>query len=456
MEKNHNVKQYPMALALPVFMASMNSSIVNVAVPSLIEAFDTPFSNIQWVIVVYLISLTSAAVVTGQVGDRIDRRKVLCTAVFLFTLASALCGLAPTVLWLIAGRVLQGIAAAMMMNSTMALIAGMRTGQSGGKTMGWIGALSAMGTAAGPACGGWLTGQWGWPAVFFINVPAGIAALFFIIRFVKPQPVSSVQRLPVNRTGILLLTLIIAMYSSGMIINDGMWRLLLLAAACGGVLLFLQTERRTTNPVFPVALIKQPALITGMTLSILVSTVMMALLVAGPFWLMHQLHLSPLQAGLMMSCGPLVAAFTGIPAGKLTDKIGADKVVVYALVMMTVGFSLFTLLGVVPRAVLYLIFIAIITSGYAAFQAANNSAILFRIDSQEKGLLAGLINLSRNTGLINGATLMGTLFSVSAGSISPGNVAEENIGRGFILTFGVATCLMLISTGIALRYLRRR
>ncbi|MGO2304308.1 MAG: MFS transporter [Providencia sp.] len=447
MQNINSLKRYLIALSLPIFLSSLSTSITNIAVPSLISAFNASFSQAQWVIVAYLITLTSAAILTGSLGDRINRRTILLFSLSLFIIASTLSGLSPTINWLIGFRILQGVAAAGMINTTMAMIAGLNAKNKGGFAMGLIGSLSAIGTAAGPTLGGLLINLWGWQAIFLINIPFSIIALFLIIRFV-PKPASDpIEHKPIDILGLSLLTMAIILYTFS-IVNWGSYSFLLIALSVMSVISFVIVEKRIAHPVISIELLKQPILFIGVILSLLVATVMMTTLIVGPFYLLYKLVLSPWQMGLVMSCGPIVAACVGLPAGKLVDKFNPNTIIFYALICMVSGFTLFALFAQHLSISLYLLFITLITSGYAAFQAANNTAILFGVNSNKKSLLAGVINLSRNLGLINGAALMATLFAFAAGGTMNAAMPQENIVAGFRLTFAISAVLMFVALNL--------
>ena len=458
MQNINSLKRYLIALSLPIFLSSLSTSITNIAVPSLISAFDASFSQAQWVIVGYLITLTSAAILTGCLGDRVNRRTVLLYSLSLFILASTLCSFSSTINWLIGFRILQGVAAAGMINTTMAMIAGLNAKNKGGLAMGLIGSLSAIGTAAGPTLGGLLINLWGWQAIFLINIPISVFALLLIVRFVPKQTSETVEHKPIDILGLSLLTIAIIFYTLS-IVNWSNYSILLMTLSFVSIILFVTIEKRKTNPIISIDLLKQPILFIGAILSLLVATVMMTTLIVGPFYLLYKLALTPWQMGLVMSCGPIIAACVGLPAGKLVDKFNPNSIIFYALVCMVLGFTLFALFAQQLSIILYLLFITLITSGYAAFQAANNTAILFGVNSEKKALLAGIINLSRNLGLINGAALMATLFSYAAGGAMNATMPQENIVAGFRLTFAISAVLMFIALSLLFfhqRYLTKQ
>ncbi|TDP73014.1 MFS transporter [Roseateles toxinivorans] len=173
-------------------------------------------------------------------------------------------------------------------------------------------------------------------------------------------------------------------------------------------------------------------------MSVLVSTVLMATLVVGPFYLARGLGLGMAKVGLVMSAGPLVAAFAGVPAGRLVDRFGAPGMVVVALAGMLLGC---VALGVMPAAAGlagFMLHIVIITAHYALFQAANNTAVMTDVSPDRRGVISGLLNLARNLGLIGGASVMGAVFAFASGAGEPAAIA-----LGLRVTVAVAAALLL-------------
>src|SRR5689334_9053117 len=164
-------------LSLAVLLSSLGTSIANVALPTLAQAFAASFQQVQWIVLAYLLAVTALIVGVGRLGDIVGRRRLLLAGAALFTTASALCGLAPALSMLIAARAAQGLGAAVMMALAMALVGETVAKHRTGSAMGLLGTMSAIGTALGPSLGGILIAGAGWRAVFLVNVPLGIVAL---------------------------------------------------------------------------------------------------------------------------------------------------------------------------------------------------------------------------------------------------------------------------------------
>lgn len=446
------------SLALATLLASLGTSIANVGLPSLAEAFGAPFQDVQWVVLAYLLAITTLSVGAGRLGDLLGRRRLLLAGLLLFTGASVLCGLAPSLGWLIAARVLQGLGAATMMTLAMALIGETVPRQRSGSAMGLLGTLSAIGTALGPSLGGLLLAGFGWRALFLIGLPLGLLALVLAWRHLPAGRAGAAGATGFDLPGTLLLALTLAAYALGLTLGHGHFGTLnaaLLLAACLGLALFIRVERRTDAPLLHLAMFRDPVLRSGLAMGALVSAVLMATLVVGPFYLAGALHLAPAQVGLAMACGPLVSALMGVPAGHLVDRLGAAPMVRIGLLGMALATLALPLLPTGLGVPGYILPLAGLTACYALFQAANNTRVMAEVAAQRRGLVSGLLNLSRNLGLVTGAAALGAVFAFATATDDIGRAAPEAIAAGMRGTFLVALGLILFALAIALAGRRR-
>lgn len=438
-------------LALAMLLSSLATSIANVALPNLVEAFHASFQAVQWVVLAYLLSITTLIVSAGRLGDMLGRRRLLLAGIALFTVASLFCALAPTLGLLLAARALQGLGAALMMALSMALLGETVSKARTGRAMGLLGTMSALGTALGPSLGGLLIAAWGWPAIFLINLPLGALALSLVWRCVPgATPPAAGERPAFDYSGTLLLALSLAAYALAMTSGRGSFGLLnlaLLLLAGGGVAAFVRVEARASAPLLNLAIFGDRRLRASLAMSLLVATVMMATLVVGPFYLTRALGLAAAQAGLVMSVGPLLAALSAAPAGRLADRFGAPRMAGLGLLGMALGAATLALLPTGLGIAGYLAAIAMLTSSYALFQTANNTAVMSEVGAAQRGAIAGLLNLSRNLGLISGAAVMGALFSLAAGS-EIGRASAAAVAGGMRTTFALAAALLVVALAI--------
>jgi MFS family permease len=376
-----------------MLMPSLDTSIANAALPSLTRAFGAPFESVRWVVLAYLLTLTAFSVLAGRLGDRFGRSRALLVATMVFLFSSAACSLAPTLSVLLTARAAQGLGAAAITALALALVHEIVPPSARGRAIGLLGTMSAVGTTIGPSLGGLLTAAFGWPAIFLVNVPIGVTALLIGFRHL---PGHSAAAVPPRG--------------------------------------------------FDTSVLRTPDALAGLAASALVSTVMMTTLVVGPFHLSRSMGLSDGALGLALSLGPLVAALCGIPAGRLIDRFGAQRTTVAGLLVMATAASAAGLLPLSAGVPAYLCAIGGMTAAYAVFQAANTTHFLTTIDPGVRGAAAGMLGLTRNLGLIAGASAMGGVFAWAVGPIGVATAPPDAVAAGVRITFRIAALLI----GVAL------
>lgn len=444
------------SLALSTLLASLGASVAAVALPTLAQALDASFQQVQWVVLAYLLAMTTLIVSVGRLGDLMGRRKLLLAGIALFTLASVLCGLAPSLWLLIAGRALQGLGAAIMMTLTLALVGETVAQEKTGSAMGLLATLSAVGTALGPSVGGLLISGFGWQALFLVNLPLGLLTLGLAwyalpVRQVPPKA----GRARFDITGTVLLAVTLAAYALAMTSGHGTFgesniALLLVALVGGG--LFIRAQSRAVSPLIPLTLFRDRSLASGLATSALVATIMMATLLVGPFYLSIALGLPAALVGLVLAAGPCVAALAGMPAGRLADRFGVQPMRLTGLATMVFGCLMLSLVPPTLGIAGYLPAIVVTTLGYAFFQTANNTAVMADVAAQRRGVVAGLLNLSRNLGFLTGASVLGAVFATAAATNDITRASREAVTNGLHTTFAVALGMAILALIIALKY----
>ena len=388
-------------LGLSILLASLGTSIVNIALPTLAEVFLLPFIQVQAVVIGYLISLTITVVIAGRLGDRYGCKSMLIVGLVIFSLASLLCSVAPSLWILVAARSFQGIGAAFLMTLAMALTRQTVSKSQLGRAMGMLGTISALGTALGPVLGGFLIALSGWQSIFGLQfVLAGIA---IILAWVLLPNDCIRKQIPTLSS----------------------W----------------QPDQNITP---------------NLMVNLLVAAVMMSTLVIGPFYLSLGLSLDQIQVGLIMGIGPVVAILSGIPSGRLVDCWGSRYIVTIGLIFLIIGSFM---LAIVPKLMGisgYILPIIILTSGYQLFQAANNTMTLADVPKARQGVVSGLLSLSRNMGLIIGASVMGAIFSFGVGTNQFNQATALAIIDGMQFTFLCAGALMIVGLLISCVSFRRQ
>ena len=388
-------------LGLSILLASLGTSIVNIALPTLAEVFLLPFIQVQAVVVGYLISLTITVVIAGRLGDRYGCKSMLIVGLVIFSLASLLCSVAPSLWILVAARSFQGIGAAFLMTLAMALTRQTVSKSQLGRAMGMLGTISALGTALGPVLGGLLITLSGWQSIFGLQFI--LASIAIILAWVLLPNDCIRKQIPTLSS----------------------W----------------QPDQNITP---------------NLLINLMVAAVMMTTLVIGPFYLSLGLSLNQMQVGLIMGIGPVVAILSGIPSGRLVDRWGSRYIVAIGLIFLIIGSFM---LAIVPKLMGlsgYIFPIIILTLGYQLFQAANNTMTLADVPKARQGMVSGLLSLSRNMGLIIGASVMGAIFSFGVGTIQFNQATALAIIDGMQFTFLCAGALMIVGLLISCVSFRRR
>ncbi|MDF1790833.1 MAG: MFS transporter [Thalassobaculaceae bacterium] len=386
------------SLALSMFLATMGASVAAVALPTLARDLAAAIDAVQWVVTAYLGAMTVAVVLAGRLGDRFGLRRMLLVGHGLFAAASLLCAVAPDLTTLIAARSLQGAGAAFLLTLAMALVRQTVGKERIGRAMGLLGTMSAMGTAAGPALGGVMLsiGDWHGPFILLSVVALVAAALCW-----RHLPRAAVAPAPAGRV------------AEGQMLRD---------------------------------------LAPNLIANALVAGVMMATLVVGPFYLSGVLGLTETKVGLVMSVGPALAMVSGIPSGRLVDAWGARPVMAIGVAALTAGALGLSLLPGVLGLAGYLTAIAALTPGYQLFQAANNTAVLATVADSRRGVVSGLLNLSRNLGFVTGTVLAGWSFALTDTGRA---AAAPEIARSMQMVFGGGGGLLAVVLVLTLVAWRR-
>ncbi|WP_233978836.1 MFS transporter [Pectobacterium versatile] len=380
-----------LTLALAILSASLGTSIANIALPTLTAVFSAPFAQVQAVVIAYLAAMALSVVIAGRLGDRYGLKPVFIAGLGLFAIASLLCAIAPQLWQLIAARVLQGIGAAFLMTLGMALLRQTAGEKHVGRAMGIVGTVSALGTALGPSVGGFLLAIAGWRSLFWIQIPLVTIVLFMAFTLLPATPVKEK------------------------------------ASLSGGLSL-----RNTT-------------LLPNLTINAAVTAVIMTTLIVGPYYLGLGLGLKETLVGLVMAIGPAVATFSGIPSGRLVDTWGFRRALTAGLSLVVTGTFMLAILPNLLGVTGYILAIIVLTPGYQLFQAANNTATLAEVPGNQRGTVSGLLNLSRNIGLIAGASIMGQVFALGVGTEDFTHAAPASLANGMQLTFFLAGAMVLVA-----------
>lgn len=456
-------------ISLGVFMATLNVSIVNISLPTLVERLETDFATIQWVILGFVLVATSLMLSAARLGDMAGKKKLYITGLYLFIVGSLLCGLAPGVGWLIAFRALQGVGAVLLQALGMAIITEIFPPSQRGRALGITGGIVSLGLTLGPALGGLLIDLAGWRSIFLVNVPVGLVALYVVHRFVpRMAPARADQRFDVAGAVVFFLTM--ACYALGMTFGQRLGFAepsirLLLAAAVVGLAVFLVVEARVGQPMLDLGLFRNPLFSLNLAMNLLVFITLAGTFVM-PFFLQLVSGYSVRVMGLLMMVLPVCMGLVSPLAGALSDRFGSRGMTLAGLLVTAGGCLALSTLDTEVGWLGFVLRLAPLGIGMGLFGAPNNSAVMGAAPRESLGVASGLLAFSRNLGMMSGLPLMGMLFTsgvlaaagMPAGGdylAAPAAALVAGVTRAYRVAFFIALAAVVLAI-IALIVDRRR
>ncbi|MEZ4526154.1 MAG: MFS transporter [Desulfobacterales bacterium] len=414
-------------VGIGVFMSTLDSSIVNVALPVIMDEFGSTLSTVEWVMMIYLLTVSSLLMSFGRLSDIRGRRWVYTRGLLVFSLGSLCCGLSVNAVSLIASRAFQGLGAAMIMSCTQAIVVETFPPSQRGKSLGTLGAVVASGLTLGPALGGWILQVSSWQTIFYINIPIGLITAFAASRILKGGISDVMRSESFDRSGAILMTLATGTFL--FVITHGYeWgydSIPILCLSGSFVLSFaglVWQELRCPSPLFPPYLLK----IRLFTLPVLALTILFVglftVIFLMPFFLTHPCGFPSGKTGLFMMT-PFAFLFVIAPlAGNLSDRIGSRILCTIGMSILSLSFYFLSNLkpGMPDFSIAWPL--ALSGIGVALFTAPNNSLIMGSVPPKYMGIAAGTVATVRNLGMVLGIALAGTVFNSVFKSLSGGEI----------------------------------
>ena len=447
-------------LSLATLIASLAISSVNIILPELVSSLNTTFRHVQWVIIAYMLSLTSTLVVAGRLSDIFGRKRLFLMGLVIFSTSAGLGGFIQN-LWLLVGmRVLEGIGGAILIAVTMAIVSDIFPKNRIASAMGLIGSMSAIGTGLGPVFSGLIVDSFNWQIIFLINIPIGIL-IYILAKKHLPCDSKAKNKSPisVDYKGIFLLfsailayTLSIKLTGNGFDITN----LVLCSFSVLFLLAFISVERNSLYPLIKLSMFKDRGLTLSLINNYIVSIVVMSSLVIGPFYLTVALDLNTTQAGIAMAASPITVAITSFFIGQIAKLFDLRKIILIGLFILTLAAVCMTFLKVTYGLMGYLICLITMGVGYATFLSTNNTLTMINTLPQTRGSISGILNLSRNLGLLTGASLMSTIFA-SVSDITDIETANAyKVEAGLHAVYQLANVFLIAAITVQIIAIRRK
>lgn len=439
-----NAHWYAVAtVCVGAFMGQLDASIVLIAFPTLERDFGATVATVQWVGLSYLLVVSATIVAVGRAADIVGHKLVYTLGFVAFAAGSLLCGLAPSLPVLIGLRAVQALGAAMMQANSIAIITLAVPPHRLGRALGIQGAAQALGLSLGPLLGGLLLGLGSWRLIFLVNVPIGLlgvtAAWLLIARAEHPERrVARFDWAGLGLFGPAIGALLLAVSLAGGRGWTSPGILVLAGAALTLGAAFVLHERRADEPMLDPRLFSRPAFSLGISAGLLSYVVLFGVLFAAPFQLEHELGLSPLRSGIVLTALPLALGIAAPLAGLLADRTGPRLPAVAGLAVATA--SLLLLAAWNRSAPVLAAELAALGAGLGAFVPSNNTAVMGTSPAGQAGVVAGVLNLMRGVGTAIGLALAALVLGTVAGSRTTGGLAGQGF-RATMLALALASAL---------------
>ena len=441
--------RHPLVLAsvcLGYFMAVLDSTVVNVALPDMARSLGTGIAGMQWVVDGYALFFASLLLTAGALGDRLGNRGMFVAGLALFTLASALCGIAPSLGALVAFRALQGVGAAVQVPASLALLRhAYHDPAERAQAIGIWAAATGVAVAAGPVVGGILTHAWTWRSVFLVNLPVGVLGIVLTLRHVPPVPPHQDGDLDLTAQALGIAALGGLTFG---LIQGGVWGwasapviLALLVAAVAAVLFYLG-ERRAAHPMLPPALFRDATFSAANAVGAILSFGFYGELFLMSLFFQQVQHRSPLAAGLALLPQTAVISLMNFVSGQVTARRGARLPMALGLAIGGAGLLGLALVNAAASLVSVVGPMLAVGMGASLAMPAMTHAAIDHTPKERAGIGSAELNASRQVGGVVGIALLGALI---------GGRFMVGMHWGMLL----AGALFLAGSGVSLAFVER-
>ncbi len=434
------------AVGVGTFMSALDGSIVNATLPRLQSALHASVAGIEWVVTVYLLVVSGLLLILGRLGDMRGHKDVYVAGFVGFVASSALCGLSPSVGWLVGFRAVQALSAAALFANAPAILTAAFPPTERGRALGLQAIMTYLGLSVGPPLGQLLAATLGWQAIFYVNLPVGALGFWLSQRNIaRDRPAGPPPRFDLAGAGLFFVGLLSVLLA----LNQGhAWgwaapaTLGLLAAGAVVLSAFLAVERRLPEPMLDLSLFRS-RVFTGATGSAMVSYVaQFAVLFLLPFYLQWRGYGAAMTGGILMA-QPVVMMVTAPIAGTLSDRLGTRGPIVIGLSLLGAGILLLSSVGPSTGTLALLLGMAVSGLGFGAFVAPNNSRLLGAAPPNRRGIASGVLAGARNVGMVLGVGLAGAVFTTVLSRAGPDAVP---LGVSIALRVVAATTLLAAVT----------
>lgn len=412
-------------------MATLDSSIVNISLPTIAHELHADLPSTQWVVLAYMLGIAMILIPVGRLSDILGRRKIFVGGMLLFVLGSLLCGISNSTVMLILMRAIQAVGAAGLMSSGPAIITEAFSTHRG-RALGLTGSVVSLGTMVGPSLGGWIVEAFGWPWIFWVNVPVGIVASLFAWRILKPFDVPHLARQPFDTWGAVLSSL--SLLSLLLVLTYGAefgwshpFNVVLVGLFLVTLIAFVFVELKIPYPLIAFSLFREKLLTNSCVASFLSFIGITLIFFLGPFYLQRIRLFSPAISGWIILTTAFALFLVSPVSGILSDRLGSRNLAILGMLISALGlwivsqFTEFTSLGTLLTGLF------LVGLGNGLFHPPNSSQMLGSVPPEALGFVGGLLAIVRTLGM--------TMAIAMAGIVYTQHQAQFNTVEGFIPAF---------------------
>ena len=439
-------------VASGVFMATLDASIVNVSLPTFIDELDAPFVAVQWVVLGYLLVITGLLLPAGRASEILGRKRLFLWGFAVFTLGSLLAGFAGNVWALVAFRIVQAVGGAAMQAISPALVMEVFPARERGRALGLVLSAVSLGLVAGPVVGGLILGSLGWPFIFFINVPVGVAGTLLGWRVLPDSPPTGRASFDWYGTVALVAGLALMLLGLNGVQTFGLVSPFVLGTLGGAIVVlvaFVWWQRRGPSPIVHLELFRVREFSAAALAAFLSFIGVAAQILLLPFYLQLVLRLPVPQVGLILAVVPALMGVIGPVAGTLADRYGPRVIASSGLVLSGAGLGSLATLDAGSGVLDVVLRLAISGAGFGLFNSANGSSMMGAAPPRFRGQAGAMMALARNMAQSWGQALWGTYWAtlvvVLTGAASPQAAAPAEMVDAFRIAFGTASVVVVLA-----------
>ncbi len=438
--KKRNKWSVLIIVVLSTFMSTLDSSIVNVALPRMADSLGVTTASIQFVATSYLIVISGTVLIFGKLGDMFGKTTMFTLGVIVFTIGSLLCGLSHSYWFLIIARAIQAIGAAGTMANNQGIVTEVFPVQERGKALGLLGTAVALGSLVGPGLGGMIVGVLSWEYIFTINVPIGILAVIGAFFLLPKTKTKANGRMDLYGAFLFIVTIVSLFGALSEGLNLGFGNPLILTGfflAAVSFVVFLVVEKKRKDPMIQLDIFKNGLFSLSIFCGFISFVAMFCNNIILPFYLQDVMEFSPQKAGLIMMAYPLILMVVAPVSGHLSDKIGSEILTFIGLVFTSVGLFSMSFLNENSAVIIMVSLIGIMSVGMGLFQSPNNSLIMSTVSRDKLGVAGSINALVRNVGMVCGIALATTLLYGMMSSRLGYRVTDYIPGRNDAFLYGM-------------------